>query len=76
MKAAHEMIVEDRLISTERFLTGQVNSGNLDFLSFLSDLGELDDTGRNRVLELARMTYDYKIEKEESSAWDYGCYRD
>jgi hypothetical protein len=77
MKAAHEILFEDHMNATEQRLKKSVNSyANIDFLSFLSDLGELKDEGRERILQLARVTYDYKIEQEEPSAWDYGCYRD
>ena len=77
MKAAHELYFEDRMNNTEQSLKKSVNSlADTKLLSFLSDLGELDDQGRERILQLARVTYDYVIEKEEAGAWDYGCYRD
>lgn len=77
MKAAHELYLEERMNSTEQTLKKSVNSfADIKFLRFLSELGELDDQGRERILQLARVTYDYVIEKEDAGAWDYGCYRD
>lgn len=77
MKTAHELYFEDRMSSTEQALKKSVNSfADTKFLRFLSELGELDDQGRERILQLARVTYDYVIEKEDAGAWDYGCYRD
>lgn len=78
MKAAHETLLEDRLNWLERHLTKSVNSfAPWELLSFLSDLGELDDNARERILQLARVTYDYVIEQQEGKgAWDHGCYRD
>jgi hypothetical protein len=77
MKTAHELYLEERMSATEQHLKKSVNSfADIDFLSFLSDLGELDDESRDRILQLARVTYDHKIEKSSPDAWDYGCYRD
>ena len=77
MKTAHELYFEDRMNATEQHLKKSINSfADVECLSFLSELGELDNAGRERVLHLARVTYDYKIEKECPEAWDYGCYRD
>ena len=49
---------------------------DVKLLSILSQLGELDDKGREQVLQTARVAYDAHIEREDPSAWDYGCYRD
>jgi hypothetical protein len=49
---------------------------DVKLLSILSQLGELDDKGREQVLQTARVAYDAHIEREDPPAWDYGCYRD
>jgi hypothetical protein len=53
-----------------------INTPNLGLLSVLSELGELDHKEREQVLQTARVAYDSYIEKDEPTAWDYGCYRD
>lgn len=64
------------MIQIQELTTRIINTPSLGLLSILSDLGELDDKDRKQVLETARVAYDNAIEKEEPTAWDYGCYRD
>jgi len=44
-------------------------------LAFLSELGRLDDDGREQVLQTARIAYDDYNQRAEPK-WDYGSYRD
>ena len=64
------------MIQIHELTTRIINTPNLGLLSILSEIGELDDKGREQVLETARVAYDNAIQKEEPTAWDYGCYRD
>lgn len=64
------------MIQIRELTTKIINTPNLGLLSILSELGELDDKGREQVLQTARVAYDSYIENVEPTAWDYGCYRD
>ena len=64
------------MIQIRELTTKIINTPNLGLLSILSELGELDDKGREQVLQTARVAYDSAIQKEEPTVWDYGCYRD
>ena len=64
------------MIQIRELTTKIINTPSLGLLSILSELGELGDKDREQVLQTARVAYDSYIEKEESTAWDYGCYRD
>lgn len=64
------------MIQIQELTTKIINTPNLGLLSILSEIGELDDKGREQVLQTARVAYDHAIEKVEPTAWDYGCYRD
>jgi hypothetical protein len=69
-------MIQIRNLTTEILMASRPHCTDVKLLSILSQLGELDDEGREQVLETARVAYDAHIEREDPSAWDYGCYRD
>jgi hypothetical protein len=69
-------MIQIRNLTTEILMASRPHCPDVKLLSILSQLGELDDKGREQVLETARVAYNAHIEREDPSAWDYGCYRD
>tara|TARA_Y100001937_G_scaffold82069_1_gene111058 strand:+ start:2054 stop:2263 length:210 start_codon:yes stop_codon:yes gene_type:complete len=67
---------EIQSLTTKILMASRPHCPDVSLLAFLSELGELDDKGREQVLETARIAYDNHIETQCPSAWDYGCYRD
>ena len=63
-------------LTAKILMASRAHCPDVKLLSILSQLGELDDKGREQVLQTARVAYDAHIEREDPSAWDYGCYRD
>ena len=63
-------------LTSKVLLASRPHCPDVSLLAFLSDLGELDDNRRQQVLDTARIAYDDHIQKEDPTAWDYGCYRD
>ena len=52
---------------------------DIKLLSILSQLGELNDKGREQVLETARIAYGdatQRMNNDYSGSFDHGCYRD
>ena len=69
-------MIQIQELTTKILMASRPQYTDTSLLAFLSQLGELDDKGREQVLETARVAYDAHIEREDPSAWDYGCYRD
>ena len=69
-------MIQIQELTTKILMASRPHCPDVSLLAFLSELGELDDKGREQVLETARVAYDNHIEREDPSAWDYGCYRD
>ena len=69
-------MIQIQELTTKILMASRPHCTDPGLLSFLSQLGELDDKAREQVLETARVAYDEHIEREDPSAWDYGCYRD
>jgi len=52
---------------------------DVKLLSILSQLGELDDKGREQVLETARIAHDdinQRMNNDYNGSFDQACYRD
>jgi len=75
MKAAHEILFEETQRKTASHLMHLVIKAtnkydpNAELLSFLSELGELPDDGREEILSLAKVGYQNLLRTN-------GCYRD
>jgi hypothetical protein len=69
-------MIQIQELTTKILMASRPHCTDAGLLSFLSQLGELDDKAREQVLDTARVAYDAHIEREDPSAWDYGCYRD
>ncbi len=69
-------MIEIQNLTTKILMASRPHCPDVSLLAFLSELGELDDKGREQVLETARIAYDNHIETQCPAAWDYGCYRD
>ena len=69
-------MIEINNLTTKVLMASRPHCPDVSLLAFLSELGRLDDKGREQVLETARIAYDDYVETQSPSAWDYGCYRD
>ena len=69
-------MIQIQNLTTKILMASRPHCPDVSLLAFLSELGELDDKGREQVLETARVAYDNHVERQCPSAWDYGCYRD
>ncbi len=56
-------------------MASRTHCPDVGLLAFLSELGRLDDSGREQVLQTARIAYDDYNQRAEHQ-WDYGAYRD
>jgi len=68
-------MIEINNLTTKVLMASRPHCPDVSLLAFLSELGRLDDNGREQVLETARIAYDDYNEREEAQ-WDYGAYRD
>ena len=85
MKPAHEIVLEDiqqktmaGLIS-KILMASRIHCPDMGLLSILSELGELDDTKREHVLETARIAHDdinQRMNNDYNGSFDQACYRD
>tara|TARA_R110002110_G_scaffold268089_1_gene483922 strand:+ start:470 stop:682 length:213 start_codon:yes stop_codon:yes gene_type:complete len=66
-------------LTSKILMASRPHCTDVSLLSFLSELGELDDKGRDQVLETARIAYDdynYKTEQLCQGPFDQACYND
>ena len=68
-------MIEINNLTTKVLMASRPHCPDVSLLAFLSELGRLDDNGREQVLETARIAHDDYNEREEAQ-WDYGAYRD
>ena len=69
-------MIEIQNLTTKILMASRPQCPDVSLLAFLSELGELDDKGREQVLETARIAYNDHIASRPTADWDYGCYRD
>jgi len=62
-------------LTTKVLMASRPHCPDVSLLAFLSDLGRLDESGREQVLQTARVAYD-DYNQRNSFEWDHGCYRD
>jgi len=68
-------MIEINNLTTKVIMASRPHCPDVSLLAFLSELGRLDDNGREQVLETARIAYEDYNQREEAQ-WDYGAYRD
>ena len=68
-------MIEINNLTTKILMASRPHCPDVSLLAFLSELGRLDDNGREQVLETARIAYQDYNQREEAQ-WDYGAYRD
>ena len=68
-------MIEINNLTTKVIMASRPHCPDVSLLAFLSELGRLDDNGREQVLETARIAYQDYNQREEAQ-WDYGAYRD
>ena len=84
MKEAHEILFENTQRKTAGHLMHLVIKAtnkydpDVPLLSFLSELGELSDDGREQILSLAKVGYQNLMDAQpqDNCEWDHGCYKD
>jgi len=68
-------MIEISNLTTKVLMASRPHCPDVSLLAFLSELGRLDDDGREQVLQTARIAYDDYNQRAEPK-WDYGSYRD
>jgi len=66
-------------LTSKILMASRLHCPDMALLSFLSQLGELDDTQREGVLETARVAHDDVVQRTEMlyrAPFDQACYHD
>jgi hypothetical protein len=66
-------------LTSKILMASRLHCPDMALLSFLSQLGELDDTQREGVLETARVAHDDVVQRTEmlyQGPFDQACYND
>ena len=72
-------MIEIQNLTTKVLMASRPHCPDLSLLAFLSELGRLDDNGREQVLETARVAYDDYNQRTQmlyQGPFDQACYND
>ena len=72
-------MIEINSLTTKVLMASRPHCPDVSLLAFLSELGRLDDNGREQVLETARVAYDDYNQRTQmlyQGPFDQACYND
>jgi hypothetical protein len=72
-------MIEINNLTTKILMASRSHCPDVNLLAFLSELGRLDDSGREQVLETARLAYDDYNQRTQmlyQGPFDQACYND
>ena len=72
-------MIEISNLTTKVLMASRPHCPDVSLLAFLSELGRLDDDGREQVLETARIAYDDYNQRTQmlyQGTFDQACYND
>jgi|TARA_R100000808_G_C2149911_1_gene158484 hypothetical protein len=72
-------MIEIQNLTTKVLMASRPHCPDVSLLAFLSELGRLDDNGREQVLETARVAYDDYNQRTQmlyQGPFDQACYND